>query len=82
MVLTLFVNDPMGNRCRINMESAKKVKAEYPIHIEVIKKDSEEYNMMDAPPACPAIVLDGRLIKEYGVMSSDELKQELLRFTL
>ena len=82
MVLTLFVNDPMGNRCRINLEAANVVKEEYPIHIEVRKKDSDEYKKMENPPECPAIVLDGRLIKEYGVITSEELKAELLRFTL
>jgi len=82
MVLTLFVNDPMGKRCRINMEAARTVSEEYPVHIEVIKSGSEEYMGIKDPPACPAVMLDGRLIKEYGVISADDLKKELLRFTL
>jgi len=82
MVLTLFVNDPLGTRCRINMESADRLKEEYPVHIEVVKKGSAEYRSMDYPPPCPSIMLDGRVLKEYGVMSPDELKGEVLRFLL
>lgn len=82
MVLTLFVNDPMGNRCRINLDAAMKIKAEYPVHIEVVKKGSERYNSEENPPACPSVMLDGRLLKEYGVMTPDEIKAELLRFML
>lgn len=82
MVLTIFVNDPMGNRCRINLEAARAVQKEYPIHVEVIKKGSEEYAGTADPPPCPSVMLDGRLIKEYGVVTSDELKNELLKFLL
>ena len=82
MILTLYVNDPMGKRCRINLESALKVQEEYPVHVEVIKKSSSEYAAMTEPPPCPSIELDGKLLREYGVMSSDDLKKELLRFML
>ena len=80
MVLTLYVNDPMGKRCRVNLEAAKKVQEEYPVHLKVIKKGSEEYNVQKDPPPCPSIHLDGRVLKEYGVMSSDEIMGEILRF--
>lgn len=82
MVLTLFVNDPMGQRCRINLDAALKVKAAYPVHVEVIKKGSEQYNLTPYPPACPSVMLDGRMLKEYGVITPDEIEKELLRFML
>jgi hypothetical protein len=82
MILTLYVNDPMGKRCRVNLEAASKVQAEYPVQIHVIKKGSEEYNKHNDPPPCPSIFLDGRVLKEYGVMTSEEIKGELLRFLL
>lgn len=82
MVLTLFVNDPMGQRCRINFEAAMKVKEEYPVHVEVISKGSEKYNSEVNPPACPSVVLDGRLLKEHGVVTTDELRDAMLRFLL
>jgi hypothetical protein len=82
MVLTLFVNDPMGKRCRINLDAARKVQEEYPVHIEVIKNGSEEYKRMDDPPPCPSILLDGKVLNEYGVMGAEDLKKELLRFLL
>ncbi len=79
MLLTLYVKDPMGKRCRINLESAKAVAAEYPIELRVVKHGSNEYANEDDPPPCPSIKLDERIIKEYGVMSSEEIKAELLR---
>jgi len=82
MILTLYVNDPLGNRCRVNLDAAKKVQEEYPVHVKVIPKSSEEYQNMQDPPPCPSIFLDGRVLKEYGVMNSEELKGELLRFFL
>jgi len=82
MLLTLYVNDPMGQRCRINMEAAKKVQEEFPVQIQVIKKGSDEYNRQDAPPPCPSVCLDGRVLKEYGVMSSEDIKKELMKFLL
>jgi len=82
MVLTIYVNDPMGSRCRINLDAAKTVQQEYPVHIEVIKKGSTEYLSTDNPPPCPSVMLDGRIIKEYGVVTTEELKHEMLKFLL
>ncbi|MBI5191471.1 MAG: hypothetical protein HZA22_12485 [Nitrospirae bacterium] len=82
MVLTLYVNDPMGKRCRINLDAAKEVQREYPVHVEVISKGSEQYAGLTEPPPCPSVALDGRIIKEYGVVTSEDLKKELLRFLL
>lgn len=82
MVLTIFVNDPMGTRCRINLEAAKAVQKEYPVHIEIVKNGSDEYQSAENPPPCPSVMLDGRLIKEYGVVTSDEIKHEMLKFLL
>ncbi|HLB24896.1 MAG TPA: hypothetical protein VJM83_01070 [Nitrospirota bacterium] len=79
MILTLYVNDPMGKRCRVNLDSAQKVQEEYPVEIKIVKHGSEEYYREDNPPPCPSIALDGRLLKEFGVMSPDEIKKELLR---
>ncbi|MHB8173029.1 MAG: hypothetical protein ACYDFU_01025 [Nitrospirota bacterium] len=79
MMLTLYVNNPMGKRCRINLESATKVVAEYPVELRVVKHGSEEYISEINPPPCPSIKLDERVIKEYGVMTSEEIKAELLR---
>ncbi len=78
MILTIYVNNPMGKRCRINLESAKVVAAEYPIELRVVKHGSDEYASEDNPPPCPSIKLDERIIKEYGVMTSEEIKAELL----
>jgi hypothetical protein len=78
LVLTLYVNDPMGTRCRINLESAMKVKAEYPVELRIVKNGSEEYKSEENPPPCPSIKLDDRILKEYGVMSSEEITAELL----
>jgi hypothetical protein len=79
MVITLYVNDPMGRRCCVNVESARKVQKEYPIHVRVVKHGSEEYYGEDNPPPCPSIALDGRVIMEYGVMTPEEIEKELLR---
>ena len=62
------------------MDAARRVIEEYPVSLEVIRKGSTEYMGMDDPPPCPAVAIDGRLIKEYGVVTADELKRELLRF--
>lgn len=82
MILTLYVNDPMGKRCRINMEAAAEVQREYPVQIQVVKKGSEEYAGLVEPPPCPSVAVDGRIIKEYGVVTSEDIKKELLRFLL
>jgi|GEM_PF-3480772 len=79
MILTLYVNDPLGKRCRINVEAAQKVQEEYPIEIRIVKHGSEEYHKEENPPPCPSIALDGRILKEYGVMTPEEIKKELLR---
>lgn len=78
VVLTLYVNDPMGVRCRMNLESAKKVQAEYPVELRIVKNGSEEYRNEEYPPPCPSIKLDERVIKEYGVMSPEQITEELL----
>jgi hypothetical protein len=78
VVLTLYVNDPMGTRCRINLASAMKVKEEYPVELRVVKNGSEEYKNEENPPPCPSIKLDDRVIKEYGVMTADQITEELL----
>jgi hypothetical protein len=78
MVLTLYVNEPMGMRCRVNIESAQKVQKEYPIDIRVVRHGSEEYMSEKDPPPCPSIALDGRLIVKHGVMTPEEIEKELL----
>ena len=78
MVLTLYVNDPMGTRCRINLASAMKVKEEYPVELRVVKHGSDEYKSEENPPPCPSIKLDERVIKEYGVMTPEQITEELL----
>ncbi|MGA2192545.1 MAG: hypothetical protein ABSG42_04105 [Nitrospirota bacterium] len=42
MILTLYVNDPLGKRCRINVEAAQKVQEEYPIEIRIVKHRDKE----------------------------------------
>ena len=79
MILTLYVKNPMGKRCCVNLESAKAVAAEYPVELRVVKHGSDEYAREDDPPPCPSIKLDERIIKEYGVMTSEEITAELLR---
>lgn len=82
MLLTLYVNDPMGRRCRINLDAANEVQREYPVQVQVIKKGSEEYAGIVEPPPCPSVAVDGRVIKEYGVVTADDIKKEMLKFLL
>ena len=82
MVLTLYVNDPMGKRCCVNLEAARKVQEAYPIQLEVVRHGSEEYRGRTDPPPCPSVELDGRLIREYGVVSAEEIEKEILRFLI
>jgi hypothetical protein len=78
MVLTLYVNEPMGARCHVNIESAQKVQEEYPIDIRVVRHGSEEYMREEDPPPCPSIALVGLLIVKRGVMTPKEIEKELL----
>ena len=41
--LKLYVNDPMGRRCEMNMQAAVRLRDELGLDLVVIKKTSEEY---------------------------------------
>ena len=50
--LKLYVNDPMGRRCEMNMQAAVRLRDELGLDLVVIKKTSEEYlSAADQPPS-------------------------------
>jgi len=81
MELKLFVKEPLGDRDRLNIEVAKQLKEEYPFYMRIIRCGSVEHAEEPAPPPCPSVYLDGRLVKEFGVVTRDELKTALFRMT-
>ena len=56
------------------MQSARRAEDELGAEIVVIKKTSEEYARETAPPPCPSVALDGRLIVTNGTVTYEELK--------
>ena len=76
--LTLYVNDPMGKRCMMNMQAAEKLRDELGLEVAIIKKTSDEYARENNPPPCPSVAVSGRFVVKDGVIGYDELKAELL----
>ncbi len=72
--LILYVNDPMGKRCMMNMEAAERLRGELGFELEVIRKTSPEYARESDPPPCPSVAVGGRFIVKDGVIGYDELK--------
>jgi hypothetical protein len=79
MELKLYVMDPIGNRDQLNMAAAETLRNEYPFHLQVIPCGSLKHAEEDPSPPCPSVYLDGMPIKEYGVVTPEELKAALLR---
>jgi len=79
MELKLFVKDPLGDRDRLNITAAETLKSEYPFYMRIITCGSLEHAEEPAPPPCPSVYLDGMPVKEYGVVTPDELKAALFR---
>lgn len=75
--LTLYVNDPMGKRCMMNMEAAERLRGELGLELNIIKKTSPEYAREDDPPPCPSVAVGGRFVVKDGVIGYDELKREI-----
>lgn len=76
-IVKLYVNDPMGKRCQMNMEAAEKLRDELGIELAVVKKTSEEYAREKTPPPCPSVAVGDRFIVQDGVIGYEELKAEL-----
>jgi len=79
MELKLFVNEPPGERDRLNITAAETLRSEYPFYMRIIRCGSLEYAEEPVPPPCPSVYLDGRPVKEYGVVTHEELKTALFR---
>jgi hypothetical protein len=77
----LYVNDPMGKRCEMNMLAARKAKETLGIDIVVVKKGSDEYYSESNPPPCPSVAVNGRLIVKDGTIDSEQLQAEILKET-
>jgi hypothetical protein len=80
-VITLYVNDPMGKRCEMNMLAARKAKETMGIDIVVVKKGSDEYYSESNPPPCPSVAVNDRLIVKDGTIDSEQLQAEILKDT-
>ena len=77
--LKLFVNDPMGKRCEMNTQAARKAKENLGVELVVIKKGSDEYFMESAPPPCPSVAVDERFIVKDGTVDYEQLEAEILK---
>ncbi len=75
----LFVNDPMGKRCMMNMQAAERLRDEIGLDLVVIKKTSEEYASSKDQPPCPSVAVGDRFVVKDGTIGYDELKNEVLK---
>ena len=77
--LKLYVNDPMGRRCEMNMQAAVRLRDELGLDLVVIKKTSEEYLAAADQPPCPSVAVGDRYVVQNGTIGYDELKAEILK---
>jgi hypothetical protein len=77
--IKLYVNDPLGSRCEMNLQAARRVIEETGVELVIIKKNSDEYFMESYPPPCPSVAVGDRLIVKDGTVGYEELKTELLK---
>jgi hypothetical protein len=77
--IKLYVNDPMGKRCMMNMQAADKAKEILGVDLVVIKKGSDEYYTESYPPPCPSVAVGERFIVKDGTVDYEQLKAELLK---
>jgi hypothetical protein len=77
----LYVNDPMGKRCMMNMLAADKAKEIHGVGLVVIKKgsDSDEYYTENYPPPCPSVAIGERFIVKDGTVDYEQLTAKLLK---
>lgn len=80
-IVKLYVNDPMGKRCEMNMLAAQKAKETLGIDIVVVKKGSDEYYSESNPPPCPSVAVGGKLIVKDGTVDYEQLQAEILKDT-
>lgn len=78
-LVKLYVNDPMGGRCRANMEAAEKAREELGVKLLVVRNGSDEYYAESFPPPCPSVAVGDRVIVKDGTVDFDTLRDELLR---
>ena len=77
--IKLYVNDPMGRRCEMNMQAALKAINNLGVELVIIKNGSDEYLMEGNPPQCPSVAVDNRLIIENGTIEYEQLRAEILK---
>ena len=75
--LTLYVNDPMGKRCMMNVQAAERLRGELGIELNIIKKTSPEYAREKDPPPCPSVAVGERFVVKDGVIGYEDLKAEI-----
>jgi len=75
----LYVNDPMGKRCEMNMLAAAKAKENLEVELVIIKKGSDEYYSESYPPPCPSVAVGDKFVVENGTVDYEQLKTELLK---
>lgn len=60
------------------MDAAGRAEKDFGAAIRVIKATSTEYALEEDPPACPSVMVDGRLIAENAVATYEALKAAIL----
>lgn len=77
--ITLYVNDPMGKRCQMNMQAAQKAQESLGVELVIIKKGTDEYFMESYPPPCPSVAVNEKFMVKDGTVDYEQLKIELLK---
>ncbi len=75
--ITLYVNDPMGRRCMMNVKAAEKAKEILGAEVVIVKKGSDEYYSEGKPLQCPSVAVNGRVIVEDGTIEYERLAEML-----
>ncbi len=76
--ITLYVNDPMGRRCMMNVEAAEKAKEILGAEVVIVKKGSDEYYSERMPLQCPSVAVNGMVIVEDGTIEYERLAEILM----
>jgi hypothetical protein len=77
--IKLYVNDPIGKLCMMNIQAADKAREMLGVDLVVIKKGSDEYYAESYPPPCPSVAIGNRFLVEDGTVDYEQLKTELLK---
>ncbi len=75
--ITLYVNDPLGRRCEMNVRAAQKAQDDLGAELVIIKKGSDEYYSESYPPPCPSVAVNGKMIVEDGTVEYERLAEIL-----